>query len=284
MIQAELARQPLAVDGKVSSTVSESPSIPVPDLCVICLGLLRNARNGGRATALPCGHDDFDFPCLGTWLQQKQTCPLCKAQVTAVRHLEEDGKPELFYLPAENLPQRPQHRISRRRQRHRQTDHVAHRDLQKDPALALRKRIYSAGLYSLHVGANAISGYRNITPQTFASSPELIRKARIFIRRELKVFDFLNPDSTEHPMQGGQLDRRSTNAEFLLEYIIEILKVIQIKGSSGQAEELLKDYLGRANAKLFLHELESWLRSPCERIMEWDQMVQYASAARDCES
>jgi hypothetical protein len=64
------------------------------------------------------------------------------------------------------------------------------------------------------------------------------------------------------------------NAEYLLEYIIEILKSVDVK--SGTAEELVSEYLGRENSQLFLHELNSWLRSPYENLEDWDRVVQYA--------
>ena len=103
----------------------------------------------------------------------------------------------------------------------------------------------------------------------------------MFIRRELGVFDFLDPNSSAFNSQSlaGSAERplrRTTNREFLLEYIISILQAIPLKGSEGQAEMLLAEYLGARNARLFLHELESWLRSPYERLGEWDEKVQYA--------
>jgi hypothetical protein len=96
----------------------------------------------------------------------------------------------------------------------------------------------------------------------------------MWIRRELQVFDFLNSSSPS--TSSTSADRRANNADFLLEYIVAILKSIDLKGSTGQAEELLKDFLGRDNAKLFVHELESWLRSPYEYLKDWDRAVQYA--------
>lgn len=50
---------------------------------------------------------------------------------------------------------------------------------------------------------------------------------------------------------------------------------MDIKGSAGQAEELLRDFLGRDNARLFLHELQAWLRSPYVSLEDWDRNVQY---------
>lgn len=87
------------------------------------------------------------------------------------------------------------------------------------------------------------------------------------MRRELQVFSFL-----QHP-----------NIEFLIEYIIAVLKKIEIKDSEGAAKDLVAEFLGAENAALFLHELESWLRSPYETLSNWDSHVQYAAPAAKAE-
>jgi len=74
--------------------------------------------------------------------------------------------------------------------------------------------------------------------------------------------------------------RKINNAEFLLEYIIAILKTVDLKGSGGQAEEMLQEFLGRENARLFLHELNAWLRSPYNSLDDWDRHVQYTDISR----
>jgi hypothetical protein len=154
----------------------------------------------------------------------------------------------------------------RRRHRYRQQEPPS----STDPALLRRKYIYRHKLYSLHVGSNRVSQHKSFTPHTFAQSPELQSRARKWIRRELAVFDFLKPD---HPSTLG--NNRATNTEYLLEFIIAILKAVDIKDSSGQAEELVKEFIGRDNAQLFLHELEAWLRSPHQELGDWDCEVQY---------
>ncbi|KAI4245746.1 MAG: hypothetical protein L6R40_002274 [Gallowayella cf. fulva] len=114
----------------------------------------------------------------------------------------------------------------------------------------------------------------------FNQDEELIRRARKWIRRELQVFAFLGIDGQEE--EG--IARRTNNAEFLLEYIIAILKTVDIKGSGGQAEDMLQEFLGRENTQLFLHELRAWLRSPYTSLEDWDRHVQYAEApARNTE-
>lgn len=138
-----------------------------------------------------------------------------------------------------------------------------------DAALLRRKDIYSLRLYSLHVGSNRLSRFRDLTPQLFIQDQELVSRAKKWIRRELQVFQFLAPDGTGE--EGGA--RRANNAEFLLEYIVAILKTVDIKGS--QAEDMLLDFLGRDNTRLFLHELKAWLRSPYTTLEDWDRHVQY---------
>lgn len=109
-----------------------------------------------------------------------------------------------------------------------------------------------------------------MTPALFAQTPELQTRARLWIRRELRVFRFLDPDAAS---DGSHT--RVNNIEFLLSYIVAILKSVEIKGSSGQAEEMLQEFLGREKASLFLHELNAWLRSPFTRLEDWDRAVQY---------
>lgn len=165
----------------------------------------------------------------------------------------------------------------------------APRTLEPDDPVLRRRRIYRNQMYSLRVGSNRLSQYRELTPELFNRDEQLVLRARKWIRRELRVFSFLNPDSDDgkqepdgngrvaRPGQQRLESRRGNNAEFLLEYVIAILRTVDVKGSAGQAEELLRDFLGRENARLFLHELQSWLRSPYMSLEDWDRNVQYES-------
>ncbi|KAI9670320.1 MAG: hypothetical protein M1831_006534 [Alyxoria varia] len=138
-------------------------------------------------------------------------------------------------------------------------------------------------LQSFAEGSNRVSKFRNLTAQVFARSAELQRRARLFLRRELQVFDFLSPDgieesrilstSSENRLSSNR--RRSANAEFLLEYVVSLLKTVEIRDSDGKAEVMVAEFLGASNASLFLHELNAWLRSPYERLEDWDSHVQY---------
>ncbi len=156
-----------------------------------------------------------------------------------------------------------------------------------DSAILRRRYIYRNRLYSCHVGSNRLSWFSDLTPEFFSRDEELISRARKWIRRELQVFEFLNTTSptnatTDNATQETTVSqsslRRAKNAEFLLEYIVAILKTVDIKGSGGQAEEMLQEFLGRENTRLFLHELRAWLRSPYASLQDWDRAVQYDEA------
>lgn len=47
-----------------------------PEMCSICLEPIR------MAGVLPCGHA-FDAECIGLWLREHNSCPLCRRQVFA---------------------------------------------------------------------------------------------------------------------------------------------------------------------------------------------------------
>ncbi|KAK8222125.1 hypothetical protein M8818_000295 [Zalaria obscura] len=240
------------------------------DTCVICL-----ERITERAVAVPCNHLNFDFLCLVSWIQEQPTCPLCKAPLSEVQYdwrTPEDYKTYAVPTPssptkASSAPPSSASGLPHRLPRRGGPGFAPYRPTTPDSALAVRRRVYAHKLHSLHVGANRVSQYRNFTPPTFSTSPQLQSRAKKFIRRELQVFSFLHS-------QGH------ANAEFLLEYIIAILKKIEIKDASGTAEDMLQEFLGRENARLFLHELEQWLRSPYERLEDWDRHVQYPRQGR----
>ena len=67
------------------------------------------------------------------------------------------------------------------------------------------------------------------------------------------------------------------NVEFALSYILSVVKSVDIKEPEGRAAELVAPFLGGEvdTARLFLHELEAWLRSPFLTLRDWDRAVQY---------
>ncbi|KAF2174774.1 hypothetical protein K469DRAFT_613321 [Zopfia rhizophila CBS 207.26] len=249
------------------------------EVCVICLSSITE-----RAITVPCDHYTFDFLCLVSWLQERSACPLCKTEVTAIQYdwLSPDDfktygvQPTHSRNPPSNTPA-PQNSPSYRQARYGlYTRPRAHRRAYAPPnpdiALLRRRHVYRHKLYSLHVGSNRISRYQNLTSQMLANSPDLQSRARTWIRRELRVFSFLDPDTEDNTAEGATT---SGNAEFLLTYTISILKTVDIKSSTGHAENLLQEFLGRENTRLFLHELNAWLRSPYTKLEDWDRHVQY---------
>lgn len=231
-------------------------------------------------------------------------CDVGKANLTAVQYdLKGPRGPKTYTVPsvttsgtAVRAPLPHEIRL-RRHQRRRQRPHLDHPQPAPNNPLSVRRNVYRNQLYSLRVGSNRLSQYTEVTPEHFNRDETLVSRARKWIRRELQVFSFLHPEAENAPEErrepvprSGQQrlqQRRANNAEFLLEYVVAILRTVDIKGSAGQAEELLRDFLGRDNARLFLHELLAWLRSPYASLEDWDHHVQYPSStltSRDGES
>ncbi|KAF2798233.1 hypothetical protein K505DRAFT_414491 [Melanomma pulvis-pyrius CBS 109.77] len=241
------------------------------DVCVICLSSVTE-----RAITAPCNHYTFDFLCLVSWLQERSTCPLCKSEVTGVQYdFRSPSDYKNYAVRSTRPPPNPPTNTLYRQSRPRLPRHASRRPYPPptpDIALLRRRHVYRQKLFSLHVGSNRISRYRNLTPEMVTTSPDLQSRARMWIRRELRVFSFLHTDPEGTPSDEATT---SSNAEFLLTYIVSILKTVDIKASHGHAEDLLQEFLGRENTRLFLHELNAWLRSPFTKLEDWDRNVQY---------
>ncbi|KAK0384599.1 hypothetical protein NLU13_8685 [Sarocladium strictum] len=257
--------------------------LPSTHACVICLDEVHEP-----CEAAPCRHANFDYVCLLQWLARTPRCPLCVQAITGVKH-HVDGRevttavhpPEPEARPTPTPTQNdlfldPYRLRSTRdrdaRQRRRPARPRPYTRAPADSGLEGRRRVYQQGLYSKHVGSNRMSLYRELTPALFNTDPQLVSRARTFLRRELQVFPFLT--SRDEADESTTDRRRADNAEFLLEYIIAVLKSVDLVG--GRAEDLVADFLGREHTRLFLHELRAWLRSPYEKLEDWDRAVQYA--------
>ena len=121
--------------------------------CVICL-----ERISEQAVAQPCKHDSFDFLCLISWLQEQSSCPLCKAEVKAVRYeIKDDQTFKTYTVLSTKAPEssttRPQNPRIRRPYRPRY-DYTPRPLPTVNEALLRRRHIYRHKLYSLHVGSN----------------------------------------------------------------------------------------------------------------------------------
>ncbi|KAF5673019.1 RING finger domain-containing protein [Fusarium heterosporum] len=266
------------------------------DCCVICLESITEA-----CEAVPCQHRNFDYLCLLSWLEQSPKCPLCKAVISQVRHALDGPVIKTYTVPRSAPKAQTQQSDTRsyapasiRRQLPPRRRPYSHQSRYGTPSLnpsdeiARRRDVYRHNRYSKHVGSNRLSRYRELTPAAFCADNELVSRARMWIRRELQVFSFLSPDaeatettSADNNARNSTERRRANNAEFLLEYIIAVLKSVDIMGSAGQAEEMIADFLGRDNTRLFLHELRAWLRSPYTKLADWDRAVQYDASTAE---
>ncbi|KAI1371948.1 hypothetical protein F4677DRAFT_456881 [Hypoxylon crocopeplum] len=284
-VQSKVLRNTLA---EVASSRSQAATDnPNEACCVICLDSITEV-----CEARPCSHRNFDYLCLLSWLEQQTKCPLCKGDVDEVWYDFENDRPgaksRVYLVPRPKEPSRQdaQSQTQPHRQRNivprphrRRYEEAPPRRLTVDETILRRQNVYRNQLYSLHVGSNRRSGFRDLAPQVFESDPEMVSRARTWLRRELQVFEFLRTSPTAQSGDDAMTRRRANNAEFLLEYIVAILKTVDIQGSQGQAEEMLKDFLGRDNTRLLLHELKNFLRSPWS-LEAWDRKVQYPSAMK----
>ncbi|KAI1412725.1 hypothetical protein F5Y13DRAFT_162555 [Hypoxylon sp. FL1857] len=284
-IRSQVLQNTLAeVASSRSQAATDSPN---ETCCVICLDNITEV-----CEARPCSHRNFDYVCLLSWLEQQTKCPLCKSNIDEVWYDFESDRPDAksrVYLvprPKEPSQQRAQSQAQTHRPRNlssrpnrRRYEDAPPRRVTVDEAILRRQHVYRNQLYSLHVGSNHRSGYRDLTPQVFESDAEMVSRARTWLRRELQVFEFLRTPPTAQSSGDTMTRRRANNAEFLLEYIVAILKTLDIQGSQGQAEEMLKDFLGRDHTKLLLHELKNFLRSPWS-LEAWDRKVQYPTARK----
>ena len=147
--------------------------------CVICLETISDP-----ATACPCEHNNFDYLCLLSWLQQRPTCPLCECKPPqidyfngpettvgniAVRSVEfERTSPhdiKVYQVPptthktsTSTLSPPPYRSQSYRQHPYRTPRSRVTRPaspLSADTALECRKYVYRHQLYSLHVGSNS---------------------------------------------------------------------------------------------------------------------------------
>ena len=235
-----------------------------PDVCVICLEQITE-----KAEAIPCRHTNFDFICLANWLENAPSCPLCmccgypwkrisnlslgKTTIRAL-HYQWTSPTEFrtFVIKASSLrkteassPGASIHRLARPRVRREPVDEPL------QSRLARRREVYQKQLFALHVGSNSFSGYQELNPSDFVQDEELIIKAKSWIRRELRVFDFLQGGA----IAPGSPYRRPVNPEFLLQYIVALLKTVDLKGSDGRAEEMLRGFLGQQNTRIFLQQV-----------------------------
>lgn len=259
------------------------------DHCTICLQPFLDR------TIIPTCTHEFCFECILMWAEQSHKCPLCNrafdssnekgGQMYLIHHIRPKYDYQKYYLPPRPTSPTPhlgsgielgeprprQHSTRRRRERpwgrgHTLEDRDRERaDEQLERAIARRKWVYDWGLYAKHVASNRYTRYRPFpAPAQFASSPDLISRMMVWLRRELRVWP-------------------SLDVEFLTTFTISLMKSIDIRSDS--AVKLLAEFLdmdqpyvegGRyVNAEHFAHEIYCYLRSPYRDLNTYDQIAQY---------
>ncbi|KAI6043584.1 hypothetical protein EDC04DRAFT_2650628 [Pisolithus marmoratus] len=261
--------------------------------CAICLQPFLD-----RAILPTCAHE-FCFECILLWAEQSRKCPLCNRPFDSssradsggpylIHHMRSKYDYQKYYLPPR--PSSPsssglateavsglgnrshlQRTIRRRRERQwgsrraPQEEERERADEQLEQAIAKRRWVYEWELYAKHVASNRHTRYRPFpTPSQFASSPDLISRMTMWLRRELRVWPNLD-------------------VEFLTMFTISLMKSIDIRSES--AIKLLAEFLDmdkpyvegarHTNAEHFAHEIYCYLRSPYRDLAMYDQMVQY---------
>ncbi|KAG9251133.1 uncharacterized protein F5Z01DRAFT_664066 [Emericellopsis atlantica] len=236
--------------------------------CVICL----RDEVVDPCTVQPCGHRLGCWECVLKGINLLGHCWLCRTKVLSLICERTGEVVPSDHLGRESQNAAPDHDVP--------AEAIAITTNLERQQIEQRQAVYRHAMYSKHIGSTRRTGYRELTPQDFLRDPSLVSRARMFIRRELHVFTLQQPSrSICRAARANMARRRAQNAEFLLEYIIAILKTVDMMGWAGEAEKMIGEYLGRQHAKLFLHELRSWLRSPYQRLDEWDAVVQYARHA-----
>jgi len=254
--------------------------------CSICL------QSYVDRTVVPTCSHEFCFECVLVWTEQSRRCPLCSQNIGdhLIHHIRSKYDFQKHFLPPLPTSPRPQTLLplparrraqfrgnGRRREarwgrderREREQERIAVDEFER--AVEKRKWVYRHRLYAKHVASNPYTRYKPCpTPAQFSASQDLITRATIFVRRELRVW--------------GCLD-----VEFLTTFTVSLLKSIDIR--SEPAVKLLSEFLDldsehelqvvsrndspRANAEHFAHELYCYLRSPYRSLAAYDSSVQY---------
>ncbi|KAG0207574.1 hypothetical protein BGX33_006770 [Mortierella sp. NVP41] len=159
-------------------------------------------------------------------------------------------------------------------------------------ALENRRNVYRNRLFVRHVGASRISGFQQITPETFRLYPHRLDRLVPWIRRELQAIMTLSDTpglrslSTSSTSTSGDIlqdqSRRPVNAheeidsglEIIREYIIAVCKRYDLQTDQGQ--DLIRDFL-HDQTEQFVHELMAFARSPYS-MEAYDRIAQYGSS------
>ncbi|KIJ29787.1 hypothetical protein M422DRAFT_214846, partial [Sphaerobolus stellatus SS14] len=169
--------------------------------CVICLHEIHDR------TILPCAHDRLCFDCIFIWCQQSRKCPLCNAPIGdyLIHNFRSKYDYSKYYLPplrtspaptaaltrlpAGSRQSRPRRRSADWGPRRRRQSLSRDREDELELAISHRRWIYHHRLYAKHIASNPYTRYKPCpTPAQISASPDLISRATIFIRRELRIW------------------------------------------------------------------------------------------------
>ncbi|KAL1313426.1 hypothetical protein HN51_039989 [Arachis hypogaea] len=81
-------------DGGMKKKKKEEESENESDRCAVCLCqvLSKSKSKGERVRWLPGCNHQFHADCIGAWLKEHSTCPLCRSHVTSSKTTETDHK------------------------------------------------------------------------------------------------------------------------------------------------------------------------------------------------
>jgi len=199
------SRSPSIVEVSPPHAPSKSDVVPVDEEldiegehCSICL-----QRIADRTVVPTCSHE-FCFECLLIWTEQSRRCPLCSQTIGdyLIHNIRSKNDYQKHYLNPLRTSPRPQsaavaaQRDARQRaqtRREREWGRRQRREQEEsdelERAIERRRWVYRHGLYAKHVASNSYTRYRPFpTPAQFAASPDLITRATVFLRRELRVW------------------------------------------------------------------------------------------------
>ncbi|KAF9363829.1 hypothetical protein BGX34_003207 [Mortierella sp. NVP85] len=284
--------------------------------CVICLNTCEDR------TVLATCHHEFCFHCILQWSMVSRSCPLCVQifdscihnikgdQIYTVHRFEELSSTSSAPASSSSSPSThtttlnrpsmtvpygiirqlygpPQNRGRRYRNQQR-SESTEERSVaeQQQRALEKRRHVYRNRLFVRHMGANKISGFQQVTPETFKVFPHKLNRLIPWIRRELRAIFTLSSSSAtilatadyheQHPSR-HRYEEIDTGLELTREYIIAVLKRYDLQ--TDQAQDLLRDFL-HEHTELFVHELMAFARSPYS-IEAYDQAAQYPGTHKD---
>ncbi|KZT01108.1 uncharacterized protein LAESUDRAFT_664641 [Laetiporus sulphureus 93-53] len=276
------SRSPSVVEISLSEGTKKEP-VDVEDVeteeehCSICLQPIAD-----RTVVPTCSHE-FCFECLLIWTEQSRRCPLCSQAIGdyLIHNIRSKYDYQKHYLaPLRASPrlsgiagaarQDARRRAQSRREREwtRRQRRVQEEADELETAIEKRRWVYRHHLYAKHVASNPYTRYKPFpTPAQFAASSELVSRATVFLRRELRVWVGLD-------------------VEFLTTFTLSLMKSLDIR--SEPAVRLLAEFLDmdsggeRVNAEHFAHELYSYLRSPYRDLAIYDTVVQVGRRVRFC--